>query len=79
MLSHMKYNFLPVIALAFIPFAEAKLIDIHIPTSEDLRLEEEMRRARELDHLYDVINNQDASAQEKDEAYHELFEKGELS
>jgi hypothetical protein len=68
-----------VFTLIATPFVLAKLIDVHLPSSEEIYIEHMKERNRENNQAWDKINDKDSSEAEKAEAYDTLMNNGEMA
>ncbi len=69
------------IALTLIatPFVLAKLIDVHLPSPEEMQMEQNRDRNNESKEAWDILNDKEASEDDKNRAQHTLMDNGEMA
>lgn len=75
----MKKRILIAIGLLATPFIFSKVLDVHVPTSEEFYLQEMHEKNRENQKAFDTIYDEKSTEEDKSKAYETLLNNGAMA
>lgn len=68
-----------VLVLIASPFLLSKLIDVHVPSSHEMQMEHSKDKDLQNREAQDILNDKDASQEDRERAFNTLLDNGVMA
>lgn len=75
----MKHIYIALFLFSYYGVIESHTLDIHFPSSEEKKMEDDRQKDKENEEAHEVIDDPDSSDQDRIDAFNTLIDNGEMA